>query len=119
MVENLSCTTCRIRKIKCDKKDPCTGCQQGRFECTFPSERRRPRNSRRQLAKRLEDIESKFLALAKGFEAGKNGDPPQEAGRSRPDVEQLTHDIGHLSVGADQSRYSSNRLWTSLSQEVK
>ncbi|KAJ9613887.1 hypothetical protein H2200_002023 [Cladophialophora chaetospira] len=123
MVERLSCTTCRIRKTKCDRVHPCTNCQQGGFECTFPTERRRPRDSRRQLAKRLEKIESKFSALAQVLASGKDDESGRTLGtHSRTDstseLGRLSQSVGQLSISADQSRYSNNSLWASLSHEI-
>ncbi|OJD34085.1 c6 zinc finger domain-containing protein [Diplodia corticola] len=31
----LSCLACRRRKIKCDRKDPCTHCVSARYTCTY------------------------------------------------------------------------------------
>jgi hypothetical protein len=134
MVEQqLSCTTCRIRKTRCNKVHPCQHCQQGRFECTFPTERRRPRDSRRQLAQRLEKIESKFTALAQALSSetgGRSSDNPEQrqhallkattCSQAAPtsDLKDRGQKGGRLSVSADQSRYSSSSLWMSLGKEV-
>lgn len=39
----LSCTSCRQRKIKCDRVDPCDPCKKYGIECVFPTRRARGR----------------------------------------------------------------------------
>lgn len=41
-----SCVTCRRRKVKCDRKDPCANCIRNKIECHFPVTGRLPRRSR-------------------------------------------------------------------------
>lgn len=41
-----SCVTCRRRKVKCDRKDPCANCVRNSIECHFPVTGRLPRRSR-------------------------------------------------------------------------
>lgn len=56
-----SCITCRRRKVKCDKKQPCSNCARARIECVFPGPGRAPRKSRRppdaELLDRLRRLE--------------------------------------------------------------
>ena len=41
-----SCVICRHRKIRCDRKDPCSNCTKNNIECHFPVTGRIPRRSR-------------------------------------------------------------------------
>jgi hypothetical protein len=41
-----SCVTCRRRKVKCDRRDPCANCVRSNIECHFPVTGRLPRRSR-------------------------------------------------------------------------
>jgi hypothetical protein len=41
-----SCVTCRKRKVKCDKKEPCSNCTRAGCECIFPAPGRAPRRPR-------------------------------------------------------------------------
>ncbi|UPX11902.1 uncharacterized protein EKO05_0002486 [Ascochyta rabiei] len=56
-----SCTTCRKRKVKCDKKQPCSNCARAKTECVFPGPGRAPRKSRKppdaELLERLRRLE--------------------------------------------------------------
>jgi len=57
-----SCVTCRKRKVKCDKKQPCTNCAKAHTECVFPFPGRAPRKPRKpqdgELAERIRRLES-------------------------------------------------------------
>lgn len=41
-----SCVICRRRKIRCDRKDPCSNCTKSNIDCHFPVSGRIPRRSR-------------------------------------------------------------------------
>ena len=127
--ERLSCTTCRQRKVRCNRANPCENCVKAGFECTFPPGRRRPREGRYQLALRLQKLESHLQDLATTFN-------PQNAPTVKPADEtplvkeepvppdakpapaSFPDDVGKLDINADRSRYSSNALWETLSQEA-
>ncbi|KAJ5396453.1 hypothetical protein N7509_004566 [Penicillium cosmopolitanum] len=42
-----SCVTCRTRKVRCDKKSPCSNCRRANISCVLPSTDRQPRWARR------------------------------------------------------------------------
>jgi hypothetical protein len=42
-----SCVTCRQRKVRCDKRAPCSNCRRADIACVFPSLDRPPRWARR------------------------------------------------------------------------
>ncbi|KAI0865064.1 fungal-specific transcription factor domain-containing protein [Xylaria cubensis] len=57
----LSCTSCRARKLKCDRQDPCRNCVRSGSECVFPARKRiqRPRKTKNaELLQRLNRLES-------------------------------------------------------------
>ena len=133
-VQSLSCQPCRRRKIKCDKVYPCNNCAVAGEDCIFPTGRKRPRNSRNALLDRLRNLESTVQVL-------QNSVPPSETvtlddgtqqdiirlrtvdttsheNESHNESERSLDDFGRLQIREDRSRYSSNRLWASLSQEV-
>ncbi len=43
-----SCTTCRRRKVRCDKHMPCSNCRRAHIPCVFPAPERAPRRPRRR-----------------------------------------------------------------------
>lgn len=42
-----SCVTCRTRKVRCDKKSPCSNCRRANISCVLPTADRQPRWARR------------------------------------------------------------------------
>lgn len=42
-----SCVTCRSRKVRCDKKSPCSNCRRAQIACVLPSDDKPPRWARR------------------------------------------------------------------------
>ena len=67
-----SCVTCRKRKVRCDKIEPCTNCQKAGIECVFPSPGRAPRRSKKppdaELLARLRRLEGVVQKLGKGVD---------------------------------------------------
>ncbi|KAL4961319.1 putative C6 transcription factor [Aspergillus stella-maris] len=59
-----SCVTCRRRKVRCDKRNPCSNCVKANIECIFPPPGRAPRKVKRppaenaELLSRLRQLES-------------------------------------------------------------
>lgn len=41
-----SCINCRRRKVRCDRRHPCSPCTRGKAECVFPVSGRIPRRDR-------------------------------------------------------------------------
>ncbi|KAL6161849.1 hypothetical protein ACJBU6_00947 [Exserohilum turcicum] len=62
-----SCVTCRRRKVKCDKNNPCSNCVRAKIECIFPGPGRAPRKSRKpsdaELLERLRRLEGVVISL--------------------------------------------------------
>ncbi|TDZ16383.1 putative transcriptional regulatory protein [Colletotrichum orbiculare MAFF 240422] len=70
----LSCDSCRIRKVGCDRQSPCTRCQRMNTKCTYAlGYKPRPKKERRpgpvgQLEDKIDDIAEKLQALCVMFE---------------------------------------------------
>ena len=47
----LSCTSCRHRKVKCNKTAPCDQCLDSGIECIYPTRRTRPTRAQRDASK--------------------------------------------------------------------
>ncbi|KAH8721544.1 fungal-specific transcription factor domain-containing protein [Phaeosphaeriaceae sp. PMI808] len=62
-----SCVTCRRRKVKCDKKQPCSNCVRSKIECSFPGPGRAPRRTKKpqdaELLERLRRLEGVVSSL--------------------------------------------------------
>ncbi|EEA21717.1 hypothetical protein TMatcc_008863 [Talaromyces marneffei ATCC 18224] len=67
-----SCVTCRRRKVRCNKTEPCSNCVKAGIECIFPGPGRAPRKPRRspdvELLSRLRRLEGVVESLG-GTEA--------------------------------------------------
>ncbi|KAF4445867.1 hypothetical protein F53441_10428 [Fusarium austroafricanum] len=76
---NRSCTVCHRRKVRCDKKSPCSGCIRSGFECSYPPAAppaRRPRKTTiNDVASRISEMEKTIEA----FKAGKESSPQPPA----------------------------------------
>ena len=62
-----SCVTCRRRKVRCDKRNPCSNCVKQGIECIFPGPGRAPRKARKppdaELLLRLRKLEGVVKSL--------------------------------------------------------
>lgn len=142
-----SCVTCRRRKVKCDKKNPCSNCVRAKIECVFPGPGRAPRKSRKppdaellERLRRLEGVVSNLNAQVEEHEheaaererQNSTNEPacPSRTGSIDPgptnrtsvaiddSVEGLENRFGRLVVEKGRSRYINNSFWASLNNEV-
>jgi Fungal Zn(2)-Cys(6) binuclear cluster domain len=137
----LSCTSCRQRKIKCDKADPCDPCQKSGMRCIFPNRRvRAPRGSRHALEARDEELLQRIRRLegmlAKKVDRGPAGpDDGRSGGVLSPTLVTPLRSSGMLGEGTQtgvtvddhyaafvkqqgsSSRYLNTEFWSSLSNE--
>ncbi|KAF2095698.1 hypothetical protein NA57DRAFT_44011, partial [Rhizodiscina lignyota] len=88
-----SCVTCRRRKVKCDKKHPCTNCSKAHIECIFPAPGRAPRKPRKpqdgELMERLRRLEGVVQSLGVNVpedEESEDGDVDEKNG-GKPETE--------------------------------
>ncbi|KAI8629686.1 hypothetical protein F5Y19DRAFT_73912 [Xylariaceae sp. FL1651] len=136
----LSCTSCRARKLKCDKQDPCHNCVRSGSECVFPARKRiqRPRKTKNaellQRLNRLETIVGKvgLTNLEAEVQEAATDVRPDPAARPRPhtasegDVE-IPNPVRRPYCSRDETRppqdntalrYLSGEFWSSLCDEV-
>lgn len=74
-----NCITCRRRKVRCDRRHPCSPCTKNNVECVFPISGRVPRRSRdvdeaqvqkqAELVRRLRRLESMVGGLSSKVES--------------------------------------------------
>lgn len=142
-----SCVTCRSRKVRCDKKSPCSNCVKGGIECVLPSLDRPPRWARRlatvakakenaadpnaeSVMERLRSLEglvkdlSGKLEKANAAVAAAGGSPESSAferdstSPGSSTVSDVQRQMGRLVVGQGESRYVSSDFWTRINDEV-
>jgi len=86
-----ACVTCSRRKVRCDKKEPCSTCQKSGTQCVFrapaPPQRRKRRAPETILLERLRRAED----LLKGL--GVKVDPTTENNETRPSNQQIRNSI--------------------------
>src|SRR5882757_5176421 len=136
-----SCVTCRRRKVRCNKENPCANCVRAGIECVFPGPGRAPRKSKKppdaELLARLRRLEGVVHSLGAQvddngivsptitgsadirarFGDGHQGDSPT-SDRSDSKRQSLDKNLGRLVINEDRSRYVSNAFWTGMSDEV-
>ena len=133
-----SCTTCSRRKIRCNKREPCSNCSKANVDCYFPPPGRAPRKPQKQtegnLHERLRRLERVIHTLSNSRSgasprtvnsgtagAAESGAALQDAKeyRDKPaDVDHIADRFGSLIVTEDASRYISPGIWTHLNDEV-
>ncbi|KAL8819178.1 MAG: hypothetical protein Q9223_002331 [Gallowayella weberi] len=145
----LSCGTCRERKVRCDKNQPCSTCQRAKVPCIFPSAKRLPRKrqgerkkTNEKLLQRLNRLEalvekagldekddqvvekkkesSVDAPIRATSEKLSNGDVPRKK-RDRSETSQSSGSQpgGKTALEGEMSRYLGSNFWASLSDEVE
>ncbi|EXJ86279.1 hypothetical protein A1O1_06649 [Capronia coronata CBS 617.96] len=136
-----SCVTCRRRKVRCNKQNPCANCVRAGIECVFPGPGRAPRKSRKppdtELLARLQRLEGVVHSLGAQvdehgvvsptlagptdirarFGDGESGESPS-SDRSDTKRQSIEKHLGRLVINEDRSRYVSSTFWTSMSEEI-
>lgn len=98
-----TCAACRRRKVRCDKKDPCSNCTRLRVECVYTERRRtrRPRARRyHELVGRVRDLEEVVQSLQTGETV-----PEDQV------TDQHIIEVNTSSEKADSSLDMANRVW--------
>lgn len=140
-----SCKSCRERKVKCDREQPCSHCMRCKIECIYPpgpgravKRRRNTSTLSSQVINKLYSLEQVIKRLtADGGEVGLAPDTPyqdlpaplpliQDPNRSKVgpktfkvvDWSSTEQQFGRLTVQGTRSHYISNILWANLSNEV-
>ncbi|KAJ5586917.1 uncharacterized protein N7459_002682 [Penicillium hispanicum] len=90
-----SCVTCRRRKVRCNKRSPCSNCTKAGIDCIFPPPGRAPRKSKRppdaELLSRLRRLEGVIEHLS-----GRNGE--QGSTSSTSPQQPAASNFGHASL---------------------
>ncbi|KAM0268569.1 hypothetical protein ACHAPA_004810 [Fusarium lateritium] len=141
-----SCVICRRRKIRCDRKDPCSNCTKSNIDCHFPVTGRIPRRSRDPSAsktpaqkqsellgrlRRLESVVTELAAQVEDENGAKIGsfdvmggitvDAPateSSAATSSQAGTEYDEDFGRLVVDKDGGLHVGNRFWSVFCGEV-
>jgi len=73
-----SCVMCHQRKIRCDKRSPCSNCARADLFCCYPEPeragRRPPKTTIAELANRVARLERTIIAISDGTSQDQNGE---------------------------------------------
>ena len=139
-----SCTRCFERKVKCDRRSPCSNCLRFEADCIYRAppapNRRKKQPHEKYLLARLKDYESLLRSHGIGIENPiMPAKPPssnvvdrnalldhqgsassmQTGSATEPFIISNSRQAGQLIIDQGKSRFVENNLWTSLSQEVR
>ncbi|KAI2635323.1 hypothetical protein GGS21DRAFT_515277 [Xylaria nigripes] len=140
-----SCVLCRQRKVKCDRRQPCSNCVRARAECVHPPGAGRAAKRPRQVVDarildRLAQLETTINHLQQqarrrdlDSHPSPSGSLPQHAASEAPPprdsqgflvddtgegITQLP-ELGRLFVEESQSRYVSHIMWADLTESIE
>ncbi|KZN93739.1 putative transcriptional regulatory protein [Penicillium chrysogenum] len=138
-LQQLSCVTCRRRKVKCNRRDPCSNCVKTGIACVFPASARKFERASKppkiDVIDRLKRLEDMVKNIQHPIFPETTSPPMDTAGNgivtafekcpfldTDPRVARQKHgspeEFGRLMVDNGCSRYISNRLWASLSDQI-
>jgi hypothetical protein len=138
--KNLSCTSCRQRKVKCDKVEPCGPCVKAEAKCTFPTRRVRASKARQdaleardsELLLRIRRLEGMLASKVETEGERRGGDTQSNYSNqvSPPSTSDARIDSIRSGVAVNDqyaafvkqqessSRHLNSRFWSSLSNEM-
>ncbi|GAP86108.2 putative Zn 2Cys6 transcription factor [Rosellinia necatrix] len=131
-----SCVLCRQRKVKCDRRQPCSNCTRAGASCVHPPGAGRAAKRPRQavdvkVLDRLSQLETTIKRLqqqAKGRDVDFRAAPDsarvedRETGDLFDDGGQGTEaapELGRLVIEESRSRYVSNVMWAGLTESIE
>jgi hypothetical protein len=123
------CVACRHRKVKCDRRQPCSRCLATGDDCLQPEGRRAPRRVQRprdsalldrirQLESSLEEIKPLVLEKKEHGGQGQDGFPDSTRQADPQQPAEAQGSSGLLINDKKQTRYISASSWVSLADKV-
>jgi hypothetical protein len=129
---NHPCVACSRRKVKCDRKSPCTRCLTTGRDCEQPEVRRTPRRPRKpqdgtvlDRVRQLENTLEEMKALL-GHGDISNSDPPERAETQDPQADteverprSLDESLERLVVEDEKTRFIGSTSWANITDQVR
>jgi Fungal Zn(2)-Cys(6) binuclear cluster domain len=120
-----TCTNCRSRKIKCDRRSPCSNCIRSEIDClpSIPLRVPRGRQGGRKRAKGS-DVElleriAKLERMVRGIETQKTQNPSQTQKTPKWESAQEKSTLDHYHHSTEGfDLYMGSSFWVALSQEI-
>lgn len=143
-----SCVTCRTRKVRCDKKSPCSNCRRANISCVLPTIDQQPRWARRlqqgpsgDVMNRLRSLEALVKHLSSQLDeahaaasatasaggspdvnssgSGHNADTNNRIGSLSANPGRMDTRFGRLVVDdPNRSHYVGSGFWSRVNDEV-
>lgn len=120
----VSCSTCRAKKLKCDRQQPCGSCSTKglALSCTYTTAAfNRDSNSRSDAANRLQKLEDMVNGLMHSAPMTTFVVTPPDSSKSPQDDSPNLPDIsagGHLSQQGSQLSYIGGTHWASIVESI-
>lgn len=112
-----SCEVCHRRKVRCDKKSPCSQCIRSKFECSYPSSVappvRRPRKTTiNDVASRISQMERTIESFRAQQDATTASTSPQPSVSTTTSVTSANTPVAFGTAGASDGlpRQTAGRL---------
>ncbi|PQE16872.1 C6 transcription factor protein [Rutstroemia sp. NJR-2017a BBW] len=109
-----SCLGCRQRKVKCDRRTPCSNCKKAAKECSFIApvrgKRKRTKSSKEGLRAKLKRYEEMLKTYGAKVEPSEQDDSSDE--ELQPDADVDMNDVTH----SDEKAQSSKHLLSDFDQ---
>ncbi|TGO82697.1 hypothetical protein BPOR_0775g00030 [Botrytis porri] len=118
----LACLRCQQRKIKCDRRYPCSACIKSRVQCipaTQLPRRRRRRFPERELLDRLRKYEDLLRQNNIKFEPLHKESPQIETHNDSDEQSKATTNTSSLSTTNSEKVDGAMNLWHAMSQEFR
>lgn len=117
-----SCLSCRGRKIKCDRQQPCASCERFDTPCAYPpGPGRAPKQPRAARDARLLDRVSRLESIVRRLE--EENDRLSRSSLANSDhassPNQPVEQLGRLVADETRSCYINNILWAPLGDEIE
>lgn len=134
-----SCLSCRRKRKRCDRTNPCVNCRKTGVDCVFaprkPSTRQYSGPSALERVKYLEGVVQQLRAELELRQPTRNDENnnPLNRGQTRPsshahpednglgdknEIADLQAEFGQLAIGEGRSRYIVSNFWANLTEQV-
>ncbi|KAL4800567.1 fungal-specific transcription factor domain-containing protein [Aspergillus venezuelensis] len=116
----ISCTTCRRKKLRCDRLRPCGSCTKRSLECEYLNPAPVTRNtgtatrSTKQLNQRVKELEELVNVLGKAKNTAQLGNHIEF--QSADDA--IASSLGRIQVGETSTSYVSGAHWAALQHSI-
>ncbi|KAJ6032245.1 hypothetical protein N7540_002977 [Penicillium herquei] len=115
-----SCVVCHKRKVKCDRKEPCSRCAKAEVECIYcpPAPPRRRKRARDASGSASSEREKAFQRISRESPRADGTGYAAHSETRTSLTESKSGSSGRMIMRGGNSVYLENNLWTSASHEL-